>query len=171
MANFDPAIKVVLEHEGGLSDDPVDPGGVTNWGITLGWLHDFEPGATADTIRRMTRESAVQRYRDYVWDRQGYGEIYDQDVATKWFDAAVNFGERQANMLGQAALNAIGFNLDHDGVLGARTLAAINRTDSDRLVMAMSSVYSAKYHSIVEKRPASVKFLVGWLRRARWPRE
>ena len=35
---FTAAVARVLEHEGGFVDDPVDPGGATNWGISLRYL-------------------------------------------------------------------------------------------------------------------------------------
>lgn len=38
MAKFDPAVDIILDFEGGLSDDAADRGGITHWGISLAVL-------------------------------------------------------------------------------------------------------------------------------------
>jgi lysozyme family protein len=54
-SNFDEAMRRVLVHEGGYSNHPSDPGGPTNFGITI---HDYRKhigvGGTAADVRAMT---------------------------------------------------------------------------------------------------------------------
>ncbi len=59
---FDRLIVKVLEHEGGLSDHPDDPGGLTHWGISLrSYLHLGREG-----IRNLAKETAADIYcRDW----------------------------------------------------------------------------------------------------------
>ena len=58
-SSYDEALKRVLEHEGGYSNHPSDPGGPTNWGITIFDYRKYvNPKATAADVRRMTVEVA-----------------------------------------------------------------------------------------------------------------
>ena len=49
MAHFDSCVQYVLRHEGGLSQDKADPGGITNFGISLRFLREVD----ADTLKRI----------------------------------------------------------------------------------------------------------------------
>ena len=55
MADFQLALAFTLKQEGGLVDNPADPGGLTNYGIAL----NVHPELTADDIRTMTPERAA----------------------------------------------------------------------------------------------------------------
>jgi lysozyme family protein len=85
--SFDSAIAQVLKNEGGLVDNPADPGGLTNWGIAL---HE-NPDLTADQIRTMTRDQAVAFYKTRFWDKI-QGDSLDTLVAFQILDFAVNAG-------------------------------------------------------------------------------
>jgi len=88
MSLFELAIPIVLRHEGGLVDNPNDPGGITNHGVSLRWLkskglagdlnHDGDVDA-AD-IKIMTVEQASGFYKTYWWDKYNYGAIVAQMV-------------------------------------------------------------------------------------------
>jgi type VI secretion system secreted protein VgrG len=172
MAEFDPAIEVVLANEGGLTDDRDDPGGITNYGITLPVLK-AEPGmslAGPQQIRELTEADARRIWRRQWWERYGYGQIDSQDVATKIFDLSVNVGPYRAHQLLQRSLRAVGYPVADDGQLGPHTFAAIRAahdTGRDRqLVVALRMAAEGYYRRIVAKKPIMGKFLVGWLRRA-----
>ena len=67
----------ILVTEGGFSDDPDDPGGVTRFGVTLKTLIALRRDFTADgqidrrDLMKMTRAQAVQIYIDeYFIDRK-----------------------------------------------------------------------------------------------------
>jgi lysozyme family protein len=96
MANFAMAIKRLLEHEGGYTEDHV---GATNFGITLRSLDvdiDLDGDIDADDIRAMTIEDAKAFYFRTWWIRYKYDRIYSDEIAAKVFDLAVNMGARQA---------------------------------------------------------------------------
>lgn len=153
MSYFDRAIKPVLQHEGGYVNDPVDPGGETNFGITKRNYPQLD-------IKHLTVEEAIEIYRRDYW-RPIYDEMTDGDAACKIFDMAVNMGHRQAHKLLQR-----GVGVDDDGVFGPVTLAAANGCHNltDRLCKQQAKFYQV----LVMKRPALHKFLNGWLSRARW---
>ena len=177
MADFDQAIGTVLAHEGGLADDPDDPGGITNFGISLRFLRatgdlllgdvDGDGDLDGDDIRAMTAERAARLYKAHFWDVWGYGRIADQAVATKVFDTAVNVGPAEANRILQRAVNEVGTaGLDVDGVLGPKTLAAVNAADPGRLLGALRAEQATFYGDLVDRNPRLGKYLKGWLRRA-----
>ena len=70
-ANYDEALRRLLAHEGGYTNHPSDPGGPTNFGITI---HDYrkyvKPNATAADVRAMTVDEAKAIYRAKYWNAQ-----------------------------------------------------------------------------------------------------
>jgi lysozyme family protein len=174
MSFFDLAIPVVLQNEGGFSQDPADPGGATNYGISLRYLqeaHIFldlngDEKMDAEDIRRMSREKAIELYRTGWWDKYHYSSIADQTLATKVFDTAVNMGAKQAHKLLQRGLRACGIQLADDGILGIETLAAANKTTPLAVLAGMRSECAGFYRLLAAQKPGLGKFLDGWLRRA-----
>jgi lysozyme family protein len=177
VSDFDAAVAVVLRHEGGWVDDPFDKGGETNFGISmliirregitpelLGLL-DLEPGA----LKGLTVQRAKLLYQKLFWTRFGYGQIADQTVATKVFDASVNLGPGRAHILAQQTAIALGADLTVDGSLGAKSFAAINACFPTAYVQAFGEAMADFYRAIVRRDPAQQRFLNNWLRRASWP--
>jgi lysozyme family protein len=168
MADFAPAVIVILKHEGGLVDNPADPGGCTNYGISLRWYLTVNPSATASDIESMSQATAADLYQQYWWNKFGYGQINDQTVATKIFDMSVNMGDHQAHMLVQRACNDCGLSLQVDGVLGSGSLGAIN-SNPPGLLAAIINQQVGFYTRLAAQRPTLSQFLPGWLKRANWP--
>ena len=168
-ADFDTAVDVVLRHEGGWVNDPADPGGATNYGISLRWLKTITPDADESTIRNMHVEYARDLYRRYWWEPNNYSAIVDQNTATKIFDMAVNMGAAQAHRLTQRALLACGHHVAVDGFLGPQSMSAINQCATTQLLGKLVAVQSDFYRLIAAQHPSQEKFLPGWLHRAAWP--
>jgi lysozyme family protein len=174
MALFDLSIPTVLRREGGFVNDPNDPGGATNYGVSLRWLKAqglfdelvIEEGdLTHDqvmVIRKMTQSDAMAFYRQYWWDKYNYGAILPQMVATKILDMAVNLGAPRAHRMVQDALQ----NVRIDGILGPVSMALINGVNSLTLILDLQTLQAQFYRNLVLANPARQKFLVGWLNRA-----
>jgi lysozyme family protein len=167
------AIDFILEHEGELSNDPNDRGGLTNFGITLSFLKEFNIDINKDgiinkrDILNIDRPTAVYVYRKYIWDRFGYERIHDLDVAKKVADLTVNMGEGASHKILQRAVNSLRHSsLVVDGILGVRTIAATNMCDETRLLAVIKKLASDRYKEIVEKDPTQEVFIKGWLNRA-----
>ena len=171
MADFEVAVKLTLDFEGGYSSDPNDPGGETYKGISrrnnpdwAGWViidgykssPEFPRILEADT--RLQSLTALE-FREGYW-KNLYSQIDSQSVANKIFDMGVNMGVGTAVKLLQAALA-----ITQDGFFGTDTLLETNRHGDDLL-----APYKAKlvqhYENLVAANPALGKFLAGWLRRA-----
>lgn len=186
MANFESAITIVLKHEGGYVDDTDDPGGVTNYGVSLRWLRsvgeidgtligdlDGDGDVDADDIRQMSKEDAEHLYRTLWWDKYQYDEIEDQVVANKVFDLAVNMSARQSHKILQRALRANNLEVQVDGIIGPKTMTSINLFDNtetyigvDCLIAAMRSEAASFYRVLIAQKPKFEKYRAGWLTRA-----
>lgn len=175
---FDEAVKVILKHEGRFSNDPVDPGGATDYGISLRFLKDYDIDINLDgeididDIHDLTSEKASEIYKQYWWDRYHYDAINSLYIATKVFDMSVNMGGFQAAKLVQRAVNMCGHNLIVDGKLGGKSFGAINEIclhgrESD-LKYEIQEEQKWFYEHLVEEKPKLKKFLNGWLNRASW---
>jgi len=180
---FEKAIDTVLHHEGGFVNDPVDPGGATNYGVSLRFLlskgeldrdgdgvldFDFDKDGDVDDfdVRSMTREDAIMIYRDFWWDENRYSELPGL-VAIKVFDLAVNMGSRQAHLLLQRALRANGStDVVEDGALGPVTRRAVIAGDALSVQAALRSEAAGFYRALTAQKPPLKKYLKGWLRRA-----
>lgn len=168
-SSFERAIPVILRHEGGWVNNPKDPGGETNYGISMlfikheGFLPadlgllNFNPGC----LKLLTVTKAKDLYLQCFWNRFGYGRLTNQTVATKVFDAAVNCGVHQANLLAQRAAG-----VHDDGFLGPISVAAINITVPGTFLTAFVARMEAYYRAIVTVHPAEAEFLPNWLKRA-----
>lgn len=124
---FDEALEIVLRHEGGYVDDPRDPGGETNMGISRRAYSD-------EDIRNLTRERVRTLYRRDYWDRCQCDQM-PAALRLHVFDAAVNSGARRAAMWLQQALGAAS-----DGIIGARTITAARFTDPARAVARINGL-------------------------------
>ena len=160
-ALFDAAVALVLAHEGGLHDDPDDPGGLTHWGFAL----RENPDLTAAALRAMTRAEAEARYRRRWWDPYPWRRL-PPSVALKLFDLAVPDGPGSAIRALQRACWAAGRKVAEDGVLGADTIAAANAVLPQALLAALKSELGAHFRSLVAAEPRKARFLAGWLARA-----
>lgn len=119
---FDRAVDLILTHEGVLSDDASDDGGLTKYGISQRAYPHLD-------IRALTRDQAIALYRRDYWDACRCGEM-PWWAALLGFDAAVNQGGDAARRMLQASVGTV-----VDGAIGPATLAAIHRAEP-RLALA-----------------------------------
>ena len=152
--SFEDAVEVVFEHEGGYVDHPEDPGGATNFGITLATLERWRGNAvTKADVADLSRDEAAEIYRALYWAACRCDEM-PPGIALVVFDSAVDLGVRRSIRLLQRALR-----VGVDGALGPVTLGALNRFDPRDLIdeyMARRAVY---YGSL------NATFHLGWYRR------
>lgn len=118
---FDQAFERLIGFEGGYSNDPLDPGGETKYGIS-------KRQYPMEDIAGMTLDRAKAIYlRDY-WGPAGCDAV-PEEIRYDLFDMAVNSGRRAAVRTLQKAVGA-----DQDGILGPRTLLAVQTANPERLV-------------------------------------
>lgn len=176
-SDFECAVNFVLRNEQGLVDNPNDNGGITNFGISLRFLKNlpterlkifgiFEEPYT-ETIRELTLEQAKLMYKNEFWNVAPFEKIFNQEHANYIFDMAISMGIAPAIKCVQRACWSVlrkRYLLD-DGILGAKTLAAI-KTCGFLLMPAIRSERAGYYRLILEKSNNEKEFIDGWLNRA-----
>ncbi|MEM6462235.1 MAG: glycosyl hydrolase 108 family protein [Pseudomonadota bacterium] len=147
-AAFETAYPFIAKWEGGFVDDPRDPGGATNMGITIDTLSDWlgRP-ASVDDVRNLTSTEAQQIYFTRYWTPIHCDQI-PVSLALMTFNAAVNCGPSRGAKLLQQALNDLDQNLVVDGVVGPTTLAAANHVDQRSAVQKYEQVHEAYYRGL-----------------------
>lgn len=149
--NFTEALQHVLKHEGGYIDHPSDPGGETNYGITVAVAR--ENGYLGD-MRTIPMSIVESIYKRKYWDKVRADEM-PESVRFALFDYAVNSGPGAAIRALQRVLGVA-----DDGVLGPMTLAAA-QAQSEGLGARLNG-YRLKFMTDLKIWPTFGK---GWARR------
>lgn len=120
---FDVAFDRLLGHEGGYVNDPKDPGGETNWGISKRSYPKLD-------IKNLSRDAAKAIYRNDFWNAVG-GDNLPGSVVYQLFDFAVNSGIATAIRYFQRAIGVA--DDGHWGPMSQR--AADNMSESDMIML------------------------------------
>ena len=160
---FANALAHVLKMEGGYTNDPYDPGGPTNKGITLAVLAAWH-GVTLDAGSRAGLIAELKQIPDPVvraiylaryWQPAHCPEL-SAPLAFMHFDTAVNHGVGAATRMLQEAVGA-----EADGEIGPETRAAIARTEPAAALAAYADIRRRRYRAL----PHFWRFGRGWLAR------
>jgi lysozyme family protein len=158
--NFDICLAFTLREEGGYVDDPADPGGATNMGVTLAtyrqWSDDPSLGPTQ--VEDMSERTARAIYRSLYWNPLR-ADALPTGVDLSVFDMGVNAGIWGSARLLQGALGFTGEEVD--GCIGPETLAATDKFDPRSLVNDLAKRQAAYYRSLSD----FPSFGTGWLNR------
>lgn len=145
---FETAVTTVLAYEGGYVNDPQDPGGETNFGISK------RAYPTLD-IKNLTVDDAKAIYRRDYWQRCSC-DLLPPMLAMSVFDCAVNQGPAVAIKTLQQALGVVA-----DGIIGPATMDAARSSDR-RAVLRTFLAYRAVRYAGLSTFP---RFGVGWMQR------
>ncbi len=162
-AGFDEALAHVLQMEGGWTEDPYDPGGPTNQGVTLAVYarHIGETLDAASTARLKARLRAIspstvrEIYDTRYWQPSRAPDL-PAGLALMHFDASVNHGVAGAARFLQQAVGA-----DVDGEIGPLTLAAAHAVDEPPALNTYAELRRTRYRALHH----FWRFGRGWLRR------
>jgi lysozyme family protein len=129
---FEDAIARVLVHEGGYSNHPSDPGGPTNYGITLSDYRRYvKPRATAADVRAMQLDEAKSIYRERYWNAMRCDDL-PAGIDYAMFDYGVNSGVTRAIKVLQRLLG-----LADDGRMSDAVIAAARGEDASGLISGL----------------------------------
>jgi lysozyme family protein len=165
MANLDSFLPKLLALEGGYVNDPADRGGATNMGITLGtWRRigydkDGDGDLDCDDIRKLDERDFAVVVRKYYWDRWCADDIRDQKLAEMLVDWLWSSG-RWGIVIPQRLLL-----VRDDGIVGPRTLSAVNHSNPNQLLMSIYNARLAFIRQLIRKDYSLVKFGRGWVNR------
>lgn len=170
----------IVAREGGYVDDPVDPGGATNHGVTLATLQhlgmdlDGDGQVTAADVARLTPDQAAAIFvQDYY--RAPHLDLLPETLQPSVFDMQVNAGATAVTLL-QRLVSRMGFACAIDGVVGPQTAGAVRNAAAaapDHIVDAYGIARRNFYYALGDARPALRKFARtpdggkgGWILRA-----
>ncbi len=172
---FQRALAITFGNEGDWSDDPLDNGGRTKFGITEDEWFSFcrrEAIAPINPINTLTRAQAEQVYRLDYWGKLNCSQFDREEVARELFDSGVNCGIGSAAYFAQRAYNLLRTDgspaLAEDGALGPRTVNALNILSlayPDALLAALNGEQYNYYKTLVTNNPAQRHFIRGWVKR------
>ncbi len=156
MSPFDTCFAFTLREEGGFTNDPHDPGGATNLGITLATLtHWRGHPCTAEDVRLLTLAEASAIYRALYWHALRC-DLLPPGIEAMTFDFGVNAGPHESAVELQ---QAVGTTID--GVIGPLTALAAKGADRATLIGHLNALHEARYRS----RPGFCRYGDGWLAR------
>ena len=147
MGDFHRCIDRILAEEGGLSDHPADPGGLTKYGISK------RSYPTLD-IAGLTLDDAKALYRRDYWQVL-HGDQLPSGLDLLMLDCAINQGPVTAIKLLQRTLR-----IQDDGIIGPETLSAA-AVAMPGLLDAFAAERALRY----ELNPNEATFGRGWYRR------
>lgn len=170
----------IVRREGGFVDDPDDPGGATNYGVTIHTMRrlglDLNGDGTVNTddVRDLTRDDAVRIFIRHYFDSPKIN-LLPEPLQSSVFDMQVNAGNNAVKIL-QRLLDSFGLDLTADGAIGPVTAAAAKNAlerAPDHLVDAYGIERRNYYYRLADQRPASRKYARrndggkgGWITRA-----
>jgi lysozyme family protein len=132
---FQNALTFVLKWEGGYSNDPVDPGGETKYGISKRAHPNVD-------IKNLTKEQAGEIYRKEYWTAMSCDSM-TPSVAICVFDSAVNCG------VGRVKKWVVDLNVKD---------VEAEKRESRKLLQTRL----AYYNSLVALKPSFKKYIKGW---------
>lgn len=172
--NITDTITALIKREGRHSNNPVDAGGETMWGITAVVARAFGyMGPMKDMPQQTARDIYVSRY----WHQPRLDDvsILSDPVAEEMLDTGVNMGPSVAGKFLQRALNVLNQddklypNITADGAVGNMTIAALKtflgargKAGETVLLRMLNAQQSVRYIELAEAKASQETFVYGW---------
>jgi lysozyme family protein len=170
----------IVAREGGFVNDADDPGGATNYGVTVHTMRRLGLDLTADgridadDVKVLTRAHAVSIFVEHYFKRPKIDKL-PQPLQASVFDMYVNAGPRAVKIL-QRLMCDMRIDVTADGIIGPQTITAARQAldaAPDHFVDAYGIGRRNYYYDLAARRPASRKYARsrnggkgGWIRRA-----
>lgn len=169
-------VLAVVNVEGGFVDNPHDPGGATNHGITeeTARRHGYD-----GPMREMPVEAAIAIYGESYVSAPGFDRIVLRSLALgeEVVDQGVNFGPHRPSCWFQRSLNALNrgqrdyLDVTVDCRVGPATIAAYRGLERKRgrvkacelVLKAMEAQQGVEYLRLVDVNPRLETFAPGWI--------
>ncbi|WP_226782595.1 holin-associated N-acetylmuramidase [Oceaniglobus trochenteri] len=170
----------IVAREGGYVNDPDDPGGATNHGVTLATLQRLgidltgDGRTTAEDVRKLTAAQARDIFVRHYFERPQIDQL-PAILQASVFDMHVNAGANAIRIL-QQLLCDMGQRVAIDGQIGPETIAAARLAEAAAPAHFADAYGIARrnyYYALADRRPASRKYARrrdggkgGWITRA-----
>lgn len=161
---------IVAKWEGGYVNDPLDRGGATNMGVTIGaWkLVGYDKngdGIITDADMKLLSKDDFKFVLRKYWDKWQADKIKNQSIANilvDWYWGSGKWGI----VIPQRILGFKGKQVD--GVVGPKTLAKINEEIDKDAEALFDKIFAARVKfldDIVKNNPSQKRFIKGWKNR------
>ena len=160
MAEAKLMIPFIKKWEGGYANDPDDKGGCTMMGVTIKvYQKYFGKDKTCDDLKKISEEEWLTIFKDGYWKPWKADEVKNQSIAQLCVDMGWGSGPKTAIKKVLACLG-----LKADGIVGPKTLAALNQYPS---ITVFRKLWAMRYNWLhqIAKVGNNKKFLRGWLNR------
>jgi len=160
---FDKCLGVILHHEGGYVNHPLDPGGITNLGVTKKTYEAYvKRTVTKDEMKALTPATVAPLYKTMYWDALKCDDIAKiaPGLALCVFDFGVNAGVGRASEYLQ---NLVGVTADRK--IGPNTLKAVRKFVDTRGHDGACEAYQNARRTYYRSLRTFRVFGRGWLRR------
>jgi lysozyme family protein len=156
ISNWQKSFELMLKSEGGYVNNPADPGGMTNLGVTKAtWENWVGRESDEAEMRGLTPEKVEPLYKKKYWDAVR-GDELPPGISYLCFDFAVNAGAGRSIKTLQTAVG-----VTPDGGFGPMTMAAVQAVDPVELIERFSQAKEDFYRSL----NTFATFGKGWLNR------
>lgn len=161
MASFDKYAPRLKKWEGNkYANRPSDEGGPTNSGITLATFRQFfGQDKTIADLKALTEEQWRTVMKGGFWDKCRADQINNQSVAEIFVDWCINAGIGKIKMVQQMV------GTQADGIVGPKTIDAINRANQQVLHRQIKLARAKRYIAQIEARPFNMDNFNGWFNR------
>ena len=170
----------IVAREGGFVNDPADPGGATNFGVTIHTMRRLGLDLNGDgqvneaDVRALTRAQAVEIFLEHYYRRPGIARL-PAVLQPSVFDMQVNAGSNAVRIL-QRLLVEMGHDIAVDGVIGPQTIRAA-QAGAEAAPTLIADAYGIArrdyYYAWADRRPAARRYARrrdggkgGWITRA-----
>lgn len=160
----DDIVTAIMRREGWdtYTNDPVDRGGPTKWGITQkAWGDYLGRNVSPAEIAAITESQARIFYHVRYIQDPGFSRIRNDRVKAMVVDCGVHHGQRRAARWLQQAVG-----VRTDGIVGPKTLAAVNSAPPSATILRIATTRTRFMAGIVARDRSQIRFLRGWVHRA-----
>jgi lysozyme family protein len=164
---FEMSFSRIIKAEGKTySNNPMDLGGPTKYGITLAALCGMRNKVqTAKDIEALTENEARNFYFETYWSPLMLSGVVNFLITVLIMDQAVNRGRGAVVKQVQRILVEMKLLSIADGIMGQQTIDALNKVEFKRFGLAFYRSSQESYIRICQANPSQVVFLLGWIRR------
>lgn len=163
--DLEKAFAVIIRWEGGWTESPAEPGGASNWGISMITFGDWRkkhslPPPTFDDLKALTSDQAIGIYEE-MWTPR---IIFDQlpvGVDLMVLNNCINLG-----VVGGINLLQQELGVPQTGKINGTTLLALRSLSSPDRAAAFCAQLSTGWLMVKRKAPNWDKYHAGWTNRA-----
>ena len=148
----------------GFANDPDDLGGATMCGVTLATFTEYcrrkgYPRPTIVRLKAITYKEWLEILKTMFWDKWKADQINNESIALILVDWVWGSGKYGITIPQKA------IDVTADGVVGPKTIAAVNAKDPKQLFDLIRKERLAYIERICRSRPTNLKYKRGWLNR------